>query len=111
MKNAWTHPHLSCLSDMRRSTFPLGEGDECFHRYEFNHLRCAETRGRTHAALLSHIDESCMTPIAGFTFGTRERVSYVDNDQRIDMYLRRGAEDDDVPLLETVEHFPGRGAA
>lgn len=106
MKDAWTHPHLPCLSGMRRTTFPLNDGDGCFHRYEFAHSRCIETRGRTQASLLSHVEQERMKPIPGFTFGTRERVSYTGERERIDMYLRHGIEGHENPLLETVEHFP-----
>lgn len=106
MKDPWTQHHLQCLSEMKRTTYPLNDGDSCFHRYEFILPRCMETRGKVQASLLSHLEQERMKPIPGFTFGTRERVSYAGEGERIDMYLRHGIEGHEDPLLETVEHFP-----
>lgn len=106
MNDTSAQPPLPCLSGMKRTTYPLNDGDRCFHRYEFSHLRCMETRARTQASLLSHVEQERMKPIPGFTFGTRERVSYAGDRERIDMHLRHGIEGHEDPLLETVEHFP-----
>ena len=100
------HPFLKCLRDMRRIVLPLPQNDTNFHRYNFASLRCHETRKRTHAELIAQIEQRDMKPLPGFVFGTRERISYAGEGQRIDIYLRHDDEGEQEPALETVEYFP-----
>ncbi len=104
--DARTSPHLPCLSSMRRSTYPLKEGRSAFHRYEFQVLHCHETRRRTQSDLIEHIEAELMRPLPGFQFGSRERISYANERERFDIYLRHDSEGREEALIETVEHFP-----
>ena len=101
-----TPPSLPCLPSMRCSTYPLRKGVSVFHRYEFQIIACHEVRRETQANLARHIEAERMKTLPGFMFGTRERVSYANERERIDIYLRHDDEGGDAPILETVEHFP-----